>query len=418
MARKPDRKIVAETRPAVYRPALDRVIFVVALLGVLVTVHLQIQQSRGFDRGCLGFTTSQAVEATFDCEAVVQSSAGRLFGISNATLGMLFYIVIAAITAGIAFGSGNSVYRLKQLRALLIGIGFLFTLYLVYYQYFVLDEFCALCLISAAIMTVLFGLQLADYFTHSSRKRIAMQSKKFARDGALFASLTVIVLVLAGADMLYYSGLERSTAAPAVVEAAGNPAVAPAGSAAECYYDPERKPVTNYLDLISFSDPAQGKPDAPVTVVEVFEPNCGHCKDLHPIMKQVVAKYGDQARFYFKPVMFWQDISMTQMQALAYAAQEGKFFEMIDRQFAMQQRGGLSLDQLKSVAEEIGLDQKNMAERIEEGAYQDLVLQQRKQIVEDFGITRVPAVMINGRFVGGERTVECLGRLIQEAASK
>ena len=72
----------AAQRLAVVRPVLDRLVFAVALIGVLVTAHLYIQQERGFDRGCLGFSSPTAPSE--GCAIVTQSEASTLFGIPNA----------------------------------------------------------------------------------------------------------------------------------------------------------------------------------------------------------------------------------------------------------------------------------------------------------------------------------------------
>src|SRR5690606_26200555 len=154
MARNPSRR---EKQSALisYRSGLEMAIYVIALLGVVVVVHLWIQQGRGFDRGCLGFTTSEAIEASFDCEAVVESGAGTLFGISYAVLCGIFYILVAALTFIAGLKGTNDVRTLKALRLGLVSIGFLYSAYLVYYQATSIGGYCALCLISAGIVTIL-----------------------------------------------------------------------------------------------------------------------------------------------------------------------------------------------------------------------------------------------------------------------
>lgn len=156
-----------QTRPrrfVSYRPLLDVLIFAAGLLGILVTVHLWIQQNRGFDQGCFGFTTSQAVEESFDCQSVVSSGAGNLFGISNAIWGLLFYLGVVGLSVAVAFSSNATLRQLKWMRAALVAVGMAYSLYLFYYQYVILEEFCALCLTSALVVTTLFVLHLIDYF--------------------------------------------------------------------------------------------------------------------------------------------------------------------------------------------------------------------------------------------------------------
>ena len=61
-------------------------------------------------------------------------------------------------------------------------------------------------------------------------------------------------------------------------------------------------------------------------------------------------------------------------------------------------------------------DPETMMSRIERGLYRDAVMQRREAAI-DMGLTGVPAVMINGRFVTtASRTVACMGQLIEEAA--
>ncbi len=388
-----------------------------ALLGLLVTVHLMIQQGRGFDRGCLGFTTSAAVEATFDCNAVVTSGAGKLLGVSNAVWGFLFYVVVAALSAVIAFVSGQTLTRLKVIRALLIVFGFLYSVFLVSYQYIAVREFCALCLMSALVALALFVIQAVAYFRSERQNAKIMTGRNFKREATLFASLAALTILIAGADYAYFDRLEATPAVamnePVMDATTGEPIPG-------CAYDAERAPLRNYLELVNFSDPARGKAGSPVTVIEFFEPNCGHCRALFPVMEEVAKREGEQARFYYKPVVFWPDRSLAQVEALHAAAQEGKYFEMLERQFALQDpRTGLSRERLKEVAAEIGMDPKVLGERFDTGLYRGVIQRETEQAVNELGINSVPAVTINGRFVAGTgRTVECMTELIKQAAAK
>ena len=70
-----------------------KAIYILSILGLLTTVHLYIMNERGFDRGCLGIETAQEFEESFDCESVVQEGL-VIFGLSNITLGFLFYALL------------------------------------------------------------------------------------------------------------------------------------------------------------------------------------------------------------------------------------------------------------------------------------------------------------------------------------
>lgn len=409
-------------RLASYRPILDRTIFGLALLGILTSVHLGIQQERGFDQGCFGFTASQQVEDTFDCAAVTESTASSLFGLSNTTWGLLFYLAVATLTALAAFNVGGKLSQYKKTRAILILAGFLYTLYLVYFQFFGIGELCALCLTSAGITTLLLVTQVIDYqkTTPSKMHASMMVASEPRRELTYMGVLALVLITLVGADFAYFDSVD--IAGPDI--AMDDPALAvsenypgdPSMTGGECLYDPEKATVEDASRLVTLFDPAKGNPNASVTVVEYFDPNCPHCKTMHPIVERVADTHADKAHFVFKPFVLWPH-SIAQSEALYAAAQEGKFFEMLNYQYAIQQpQTGLSLEQLRAIAQEIGMNTDVLMQRLESGIYRR-TLSQQKDIAIEAGVTGTPAVLINGRFVDGQsRTVECLQELIDQAS--
>ena len=399
------------------RPVLDRVIFAVALLGLLVAAHLYIQQGRGFDRGCLGF--SAPTTAVADCEVVAQSDASTLFGVSNAVWGVVFYAVVAALSFLILLVRSTTQRRAKWVRVLLVTGGFLYAAYLFYYQAAVVGDYCVLCVTSAAIELVLLLLVGADLFDIrllSTTRKTPMKSPSIMREATTMGGLALLVLLLVGADFVYFNSLEVEGGLEPVasLDLEAEP-VADLSSEAddECGYDPEKEPVEDYMKLVGALDPYTGNADAPVTVIEYFDPNCPHCKTLQPIMDRVIEEYGDEAHFVYKPVPLWQR-SVAQVQAMQAAAQEGKFFEMMNRQFELQSPQGMNLEQLQAIADDIGMNPETMTSRMEAGLYNSIIMTDRKEAF-DRGIQSMPTVLINGRVVGS-RSAECIGQLIEEAA--
>lgn len=405
----------AAQRLAVVRPVLDRLVFAVALIGVLVTAHLYIQQERGFDRGCLGFSSPTAPSE--GCAIVTQSEASTLFGIPNAIWGFGFYLVVVGLSIALAAAPVAKRPNLKRIRAGLIAFGVLYSGYLVYYQTAKIGTFCELCLTSAALVAILFVLQAVDYFTQppvGAARPPAMPAGKKPRDVVVYGGLTAFMLVIIGIDFAYFNSLERASGS------AGNlnfDTAGIVGADVECGYDPQVAPVADYQQLVSAIDPMKGNPDATVTVIEFFDPNCPHCATLYPVMEEVVRQYGDRARFVYKPFVLWQH-SVAQSAALYAAAQEGKFFEMLELQFANQQQRGLSTEQLRAIAANIGLNPDVLMQRVQSGIYMSMLEMQRRQGV-DIGINSVPAVLINGRLITTRsKTVDCMGRLISAQLSQ
>ena len=398
------------SRLSAYRPLLNRIIFGLALLGVLVVVHLSIQQSRGFDQGCWGFNPDDAASAAvFDCAVVTESSSGTLLGLSNVVWGLGFYLGVAALSAALAFVAPARRKPLKLARLVLIDGGFLYAMFLVYEQFFTIGELCALCLTSAAITTSIFVVQMVDLV--SPARTAAERTTR----PAYFGVLTSAVLLLAWADYAYFETLDvvPDEEVVAVQTSAAQPLSSPR-VAAECRFRADVPLYEDYEALIQPGDAVKGNPDAPVTVIEYFDPNCPHCKHAHPIMEEVAERYGDQARFIYIPFMIWPDRSMNQVAALYEAARQDRFFEMLEAQFD-QQKASLSNKELRAIAQEIGMNPRKMNKRIKEGVYEPTILA-RKQEAAATGITGIPAVFVNGRLVE-TLSADCLGTFIEAAAN-
>lgn len=420
------RRPMAKSAAAPAHPVLNRLLFGLALLGVLVVIHLWIQQGRGFDQGCWGFNPGDAASAAvFDCAVVTESEAGTLFGLSNVVWGLGFYLAVAALSAALAFAPPERRRPLRLGRAVLIGGGFLYAMVLVYEQFFSIGELCALCLTSAGITTALFALQVLDLVRARSRTREAASRAQ----PAYYAVLAGVLLLLVGADLVYFSSLDGvvEETAEAAAEAQAAPASQPAAALAaavrardECGYSLEVPPVENPEALVSFQDPVKGNPGAPVTVVEYFDPNCPHCKTMHGILEQVAAEHGDEARFYYVPFVLWPNpdhpnYSLEQAEALLAAAQEGKFFEMLERQFERQD-GAMPLEEIQEIAREVGMDVDKMTAQLRNDIFTPVLLDRRREIAAR-GIRSTPTVLINGRVVA-TKTAECLAQLIEEEAAE
>ena len=446
------------TRFSSYRPVFDRIFFGVALLGVLVAVHLLIQQGRGFDRGCLGFSAPEAAAQanTFNCELVTQSGAGTLLGLSNAWWGIVFYLAVAGVSAAAAFTRQR--FRMAAVRALLVTGGLLYSAYLTYHQFASLGALCALCLTSGAIALTLFLVQatmlvgptivIAPGSSHSPVEPSSSMTISSQFRPARWAGAVLVLLVLIGADVAYFSSLETASAAetassetaatqtptgaaPAQGTAAPDEATAPGEASPSgagtptaladttegsslppgCRFAPNqesREPGS----LVSFSDSVFGTSDAPVTVVEFFDPNCPHCKTFHSTMETLIAQYGDQARFVYKPIPLWRR-SVNQIAALHAAARQGKFKAMLEAQFEHQQQGGLTNDQLADIARQIGMNPDAMLSEIRQNSYQQQIMQDR-QLAKKAGVSGTPAVAINGQLVARRaRTPQCVTALLQ-----
>ncbi|MBI1984540.1 MAG: vitamin K epoxide reductase family protein [Candidatus Wildermuthbacteria bacterium] len=87
-----------------------------------------------------------------DCDEVVKSKYGKLFGVPNELFGLLYYLFIAGVSflmmQGISRAAGVSVAELARFVSL---AAFLASLYLIGIQIFRLRKWCEYCLFSACI---------------------------------------------------------------------------------------------------------------------------------------------------------------------------------------------------------------------------------------------------------------------------
>ncbi|TDJ00398.1 MAG: hypothetical protein E2O76_05170 [Caldithrix sp.] len=404
---------------------INRISFILALLGVLLTIHLWIQKQRSFDQGCLGFSRPEIQQTiSSECQEVMESEAATLFGFDNIILGFLFYVSVGGLCLGTVFSSDKNRARLQQATLGLTGLGFVFTLYFIYVQIFVLKTFCVLCMTSAVLIIMLFGLQVFRIIKKIAPETL-QEPGKVVRElgwftlisffaGALLLTDLIFVNKLGTASLLRppHSSEIRQVANEVLNERIDQQFLT---AMAPCSYDDSTPPVENWRELISQTEPYIGDPEAAVTIIKFFDPNCSHCRQLHPVLKNVAAKYQDKAKFYFKPFPLW-NYSIAQIEALWLAADQKKYFEMIELQFATQQPGGLPEAKLRELAASLKLDLQPFDEGLQNGKYSQKVLSDKKRI-NQCGINSAPKILLNGKFVGSKGqtiTESCLGKLIEQ----
>jgi uncharacterized membrane protein len=115
---------------------------IVSLLGLADALYLTVQH-----------LTGQSVRCTIvsGCSEVLSSSYAVVSGVPLALIGAAAYFSVFSLATLAAFG-----YRIAgTLLAPVLLLMFLFSLWLIYLQAFVIGAWCQFCLFSAAITTVL-----------------------------------------------------------------------------------------------------------------------------------------------------------------------------------------------------------------------------------------------------------------------
>ncbi|MEM1041385.1 MAG: vitamin K epoxide reductase family protein [Bacteroidota bacterium] len=396
---------MASTTPAARGPRLNLPIFLLALVGLMIVVHLWVQSQANFAFGCTGAGDTQSGSG---CADVTSSAYSTFLGVDVLVWGGLFYLTVAALRFGAALLKAPTSETLRKASFWAVSAGFAFALYLVSVQTFLLTQFCALCLFSSLTTATLFALHLVERAKGPGRDVVVSTALR------PYALGLVALVVLAGADVALAPEPEAaaSTFTPGVQRVSAE--------TAECHYDYETPRFPVFDQLISMDTPYEGSADAPVRIMKIFDPNCPHCKTLHDALETILPQIEDQAKVYYKPYAIW-DYSVPQSQALYLAAEEDKFAEMLNLQFENQRPGiGLSVSQLADASRRIGLDSDRVRQELNNRKYVGLI-QEENQIISQGGIRSVPKLVIEGRVLANTRTTwtaDCIGRLVEHAAQE
>jgi protein-disulfide isomerase len=179
-----------------------------------------------------------------------------------------------------------------------------------------------------------------------------------------------------------------------------------------CRFDDALGEIPDVAGLVR-NAPFVGSESADIVMIEFFDPNCPHCKTLHENTGQIMAQVGDRARWHYRPYPIWP-YSYTQVEALYLAEDQGMFDQMLDAQMARQKRGGLSIEELADIAEDIGMDEDEFRSGLNGGKYRSRVNRERAQISR-LGIRGVPKLNLDGKFVQS-RSVNpaCIDHLVEK----
>lgn len=185
----------------------------------------------------------------------------------------------------------------------------------------------------------------------------------------------------------------------------GTVAVAVAGFGAAAWYVTRSAPVAappplaDAVPLVRAHSPILGPPNAPVTIVEFFDPACEACRAFHPIVKQIMATFPGKVRVVLRYTPF-HDGSDEAVRILETARIQGKFEPVLDALYATQPawaaHGAPRLEVAWNAAGQAGLDlERARSDRMLPGIV--AVLNQDKSDLAIVGVRQTPTFFINGK---------------------
>lgn len=159
------------------------------------------------------------------------------------------------------------------------------------------------------------------------------------------------------------------------------------------------QPAGGWNHLVREHSPVLGRPDAPVTIVEFFDPSCESCRAFHPVVKQVLAAYPNDVRVVIRYTPFHRgsDVAVAILEA---ARRQNLFEPVLEALLAAQPRwarhGSPDLEMAWRMAAFAGLDldrARDDAARPEVAAW----LRQDVADVQTAGVRGTPTFFVNGR---------------------
>ena len=129
-----------EAKPAGMPPWLQVVSFVLAILGLVISVYETYAHFNGSHlAGC-----PTGGNGTFNCTAVITSPQSMVFGvIPVAILGLLFYVAAVPLFSPWAWRMRRREVHLLRLGSVIVGMGFV--MYLIYVELYQIGDICEYC---------------------------------------------------------------------------------------------------------------------------------------------------------------------------------------------------------------------------------------------------------------------------------
>ena len=160
--------------------------------------------------------------------------------------------------------------------------------------------------------------------------------------------------------------------------------------------------------------PTKGREDAPITIVEFSDFQCGFCRRFwQETLPRLEAAYINpgKARFVYRHLIALGPLSEQAAHGAECAREQGKFWPYHDRLF--EQTGPLAFTEkrLKEYARDLGLEGKAFGTCMALGRHRDRI-RQETQVARYLGATGTPTFLINGQLLIGAQPFETFDRIL------
>ena len=162
---------------------------------------------------------------------------------------------------------------------------------------------------------------------------------------------------------------------------------------------PAASPIAQAGVLVRPHSPVIGPTNAPVTIVEFFDPACEACRAFHPIVKQIMAEFPDKVRLVIRYAAFHRG-SDEAVRILETARLQDRFLPVLEALLEAQPtwaaHAAPRLYLAWRVAGSVGLDLER-AQRERMMPHISAALNFDAADVAAVGVTRTPTFFVNGK---------------------
>lgn len=181
-------------------------------------------------------------------------------------------------------------------------------------------------------------------------------------------------------------------------------------------------PVSEMMAPNALPDIAEGKADAPVTIVEYASMTCTHCAAFHQnVYGDLKKNYIDTGKVRFILREFPLDPLATAAFMLARELGDDKRDAAVNLLFSQQKNWAFvdkPLDGLANVLKQAGMGQERFEAILKDQALYEKVNKVRDRAAEKFGVNSTPTFFVNGEKYTGEVSLADIDKIIAAKAGK
>jgi len=170
--------------------------------------------------------------------------------------------------------------------------------------------------------------------------------------------------------------------------------------------------------LVRFHSPVFGPSNAPVTIVEFFDPACETCRAFYPIVKDILKQYPNDVRLVIRYAPFHAGSDQV-VKLLEAAKRQNKYLPVLEMILASQPQwadhGKPNIELAFRAAQEAGLDIAK-AQADAQGSDIDAVLKQDIEDLSALEVTKTPTFFVNGRGLPSFGDQQLLSLVAEEVA--